>query len=77
MRQASLSTPILQKPQYKVDRHQTLDMCSREEQACNKKNKHKRHKDLLPELNLTPWGLRLRWGTHKEWTFTPRSLSSL
>jgi hypothetical protein len=29
-------------------------MCSREEQAYNKMNKHKRHKDLLPEFNLTP-----------------------
>jgi hypothetical protein len=75
MKQACLSTQILQKPQHEVDRHQTLDMCSREKQACNKKNK--RHKDLLPEFNLTPWGLRLRWGTHKRWTFTPRSLSSL
>jgi hypothetical protein len=29
-------------------------MCSREKQAYNKMNKHKRHKDLLPEFNLTP-----------------------
>jgi hypothetical protein len=29
-------------------------MCIREIQACNKKNKHKRHKDLIPEFNLTP-----------------------
>jgi hypothetical protein len=61
MRQACLSTQILQKPQRGVDRQQTLDMYSREKQTCNKKNKHKRHKDLLPEFNLTPWGLRLRW----------------
>jgi hypothetical protein len=31
----------------------TLDMCLREKQACNKMNKHKRYKDLLPEFNLT------------------------
>jgi hypothetical protein len=37
-----------------VDQHQTLDICSRDEQEYNKKNKHKRHKDLLPEFNLTP-----------------------
>jgi hypothetical protein len=29
-------------------------MCSREKQAYNKKNKHKRHKDLLLEFKLTP-----------------------
>jgi hypothetical protein len=72
MRQVYLSTPNLQKPQYKVDRHQTLDMCSREEHACNKMNKRKRHKDLLLEFNLTPWGLRLRWGTHKGWMLTDK-----
>jgi hypothetical protein len=53
MRQACLSTPILQKPHHEVDRHQTLDMCSRAKQAHNKKNKHTRHKDLLLEFNLT------------------------
>jgi hypothetical protein len=36
-------------------------------QANNKSNKHKRQKDLLPEFNLTPWGLRLCWVTHKGW----------
>jgi hypothetical protein len=29
-------------------------MCSRDIQAYNKSNKHKRHKDLLPEFNLIP-----------------------
>jgi hypothetical protein len=29
-------------------------MCSREKQAYSMMNKHKRHKDLLPEFNLTP-----------------------
>jgi hypothetical protein len=29
-------------------------MCSKEIQTYNKVNKHKRHKDLLPEFNLTP-----------------------
>jgi hypothetical protein len=29
-------------------------MCLREKQAYNKMNKQKRHKDLLPEFNLTP-----------------------
>jgi hypothetical protein len=29
------------------------------------------HKDLLPKFNLTPWGLRLYWGTHQVWAYAP------